>query len=94
MISTVANVLAGVRVDVDHFQRRRTPAGDESHGRHRQAVGYPEAGGRGGEDIPRRTNTPGGKTLSVVASAEDVLVVLLSKFHAGCFMQGLRTVPL
>lgn len=82
MVTTVTNVFAGVRVDVDHFQRRRTPVGDESHGRHREAVGYQEAWERGGEDVPRRTNAPGGKTLSIMASAESVLVFLLSKFLA------------
>ena len=46
-------------VDVGLVQRRRPPLGDESHGRHGQAVGHSEAGGWGGQNVCGRTHASG-----------------------------------
>ena len=50
---------AGVLPDVGGIQRRRPPLGDESHGRHRKAMGHSQARGWSGQNVCGRTDAPG-----------------------------------
>lgn len=50
---------AGVLANVGFVQRRWSPVGDKSYGRHGKAVGHPEAGGWSGQNLHGCTHAPG-----------------------------------